>query len=446
MALYRFALFNACKQYSNITFLHSSPKISNAVSPKLNHIGIQDCSSLPIFVSWRLSHTFLSRVSAEQLWKGVTSLSPAGRRKGRGRGSGRKVARDLNRGQVIGFGKKNMLWPGLNAPIIQGREVLRQQALPPDETREKRLIELRDKLATRKIFKLNPLDRGWCGSKLPGRRLGPPDPIGEETFEGFDSICIMFRPVFNMTSDRGRVRRLNAMVCVGNKKGLAGFGLARSVNGPTAARSAKNRAAKALRYIELDNNTVQHDFFSQFGAVRVFVKKKPEGYGLVCHRLIKSICQMLGIKDLHVKVEGPTNNYICLTRAFFIGLMRQKSPQQLADEKGLHLVEMRKDRDYFPVVIASPKRCRTEEEIGPTEQLDYLLHLHDGKVEAVRKPFQPFYINFPSYIKEMKDREPQRNQRGVRIRALAKYGALKSFLNIRSEEKEKQQLKEAVES
>lgn len=42
-------------------------------------------------------------VTADQLWKGCTSVSPAGRRKGRGRTV--KKIRDLNRGQIIGCGK-----------------------------------------------------------------------------------------------------------------------------------------------------------------------------------------------------------------------------------------------------------------------------------------------------------------------------------------------------
>ncbi|KAF8763992.1 putative 28S ribosomal protein S5 like protein [Argiope bruennichi] len=213
--------------------------------------------------------------------------------------------------------KKNMLWPGLNAPVIQGREVLRQIELPPDEERQKRILELRDKSIARRSFKLHPLEKGWTGNKLPGRSLGPPDPVGE------------------------------------------GFALSTSVNGGTAAKA--------------------------------------------------------------------------------------KSPEQLANEKGLHVVEMRKNRDYYPVVVASPERCRTEEEIGPTELLDFNVHLFNGKVEAPREKYKPFYVNFPSYIKEMKDRESLRNQKAVRIHLLSKYGALKSFINVREEEKAKKELKETVE-
>jgi len=44
-------------------------------------------------------------VSADQLWKGVTSVSNAGRKRGRGKGIGKKTAKNLNRGQIIGVGK-----------------------------------------------------------------------------------------------------------------------------------------------------------------------------------------------------------------------------------------------------------------------------------------------------------------------------------------------------
>ena len=39
-----------------------------------------------------------------------------------------------------------------------------------------------------------------------------------------------------------------------------------------------------------------------------------------------------------------------ITKAFMLGLLRQKTHQVLADEKKLHLVEMRSENDYFPKV------------------------------------------------------------------------------------------------
>ena len=41
-----------------------------------------------------------------------------------------------------------------------------------------------------------------------------------------------------------------------------------------------------------------------------------------------------------------------ITRAFFLGLLRQRTHQVLANEKGLHLVELREENDNFPLVIS----------------------------------------------------------------------------------------------
>lgn len=107
---------------------------------------------------------FFTKVTADELWKGVTSVSNAGRKRGRAKGLMRK--KDLNRGQIIGIGKSNIQWPGLSAPIIRGRELVQRQQLPPDPEREAKLIRLRDSMTKKGFQKLSPLERGWSGSKV----------------------------------------------------------------------------------------------------------------------------------------------------------------------------------------------------------------------------------------------------------------------------------------
>lgn len=134
--------------------------------------------------------------------------------------------------------------------------------------------------------------------------------------------------------------------------------------------------------------TVMHDFYCQFGRTKIFVKQMPEGFGLVCHRAIRTICEVVGIKDLHAKVEGSTNLQH-IVKAFFIGLLKQvqlifsnwilinkyifvkKTHQEMANEKGLHVVELRKECSYYPKVIATPPKCRSSSEIKSDELTDY---------------------------------------------------------------------------
>ncbi|VDN34132.1 unnamed protein product, partial [Dibothriocephalus latus] len=53
------------------------------------------------------------------------------------------------------------------------------------------------------------------------------------------------------------------------------------------------------------------------------------GYGLVCHRVIKTLCQIIGVKDLHAKVEGNTKNYLAIVRGF-LRLLHEQSMRYFA--------------------------------------------------------------------------------------------------------------------
>lgn len=279
-----------------------------------------------------------------------------------------------------------------------------------------------------RMFKINSLDRGWSGSKMPGRSIGAPDTLGDESFEGFDTRVLEMKTVIVMKGNLGRKRRQSVFVVTGNSNGSAGFALAKSVEGRAAMRKAKNRAAQKLMYIELcDGHTVFHDFFCQFGLTKIYVSKKPAGYGLVCHRAIKTICDVVGIKDLHAKVEGSTNVQH-ITKAFFLGLLQQKTHQQIAEEKQLHLVEMRKENDKFPRIVASPTVCRKAEEIPTDEILDFTQYSLNGRIVYRKRKFEPFFTKQRSWDIYCRRQEKVRNHDKVRLDMLINHGEIRSFL------------------
>ncbi|XP_041761508.1 28S ribosomal protein S5, mitochondrial [Anopheles merus] len=372
--------------------------------------------------------SFFNKLPADQIWKGVISVSNAGKKRGRGKGSGRITPKDLNKGQMIGYGKANIVWPGLSAPVIRGRELVQQQKLPEDKEREAKLRRIRDEMVNFKRLKLSPLERGWSGSKMPGRSIGPPDAVGEDEFIGFDTKCLELKAVVNMKGNHGRKRRVSAMVVTGNGNGLAGFGFGKAIEGRAALRQAKNRAGQKLMHFDLCNgHTVFHDFHCQFGATKLFVERKPEGYGLKCHRAIRTVCEVLGIKDLRAKCEGSTNVQH-VVKAFFIGLLKQKDHQRIAEEKGLHVVEFRPENMNFPKVVASPTVCRTEQELENNEILDFTQYCMDGKIQLQKKKFPPFYTKFRSWEIYLKKQEYLRNQDKVRLRMMAETGEVRSYL------------------
>ncbi|XP_023307166.2 28S ribosomal protein S5, mitochondrial [Lucilia cuprina] len=373
--------------------------------------------------------SFFNKLPATDLWKGVTAVSNAGKKRGRGKGTGKKVAKDLNKGQIIGVGKKNILWPGLNSPIIRGKEIVQQQQLAKDTEREKNILKIRDAIGGFRVIKVSPVDRGWSGSKMPGRSIGPPDAIGDDTFDGFDTRVLENKIVFIMKGNMGRKRRFSVLSVTGNGKGLAGFATAKASEARTALRKSKNRAGQKLMRIELcDNRTVFHDFYCAFGKTKIFVSKKPEGYGLVCHRAIQTICKVIGIRDIHAKIEGSTNLQH-IVKAFFIGILKQKSHKQIADEKKMHLVEFRKEQEEIPHIVASPDICRKQESITKDEVLNFTQYVLGNKIVLNKANMTPFYTNTVGYKLYSKKQELFRNQNNVRLNMLINYNKLKSFLS-----------------
>lgn len=366
--------------------------------------------------------SFFSRASASSVWKTVTGVSSAGSRRGRGKGTGRAVVKDFNRGQEIGVGRRKIVLAGLNAPVTQANKVLDIHDLGQDETFNENLKKVRA-LDTFRKFREHPLERGWSGRKAHGRAAGQPDNHNETSFDGFHSTVLMLRPIMGMSGVLGRTRRMHALVVTGNGNGLAGFSTAIGTDGKSVVRHARNMAAQQLVRIERwQNFTVMHDFFSRYYDTTVFVHRKPRGYGIKAHRIVKAICEAFGITDLSAKVEGSTANQINLTKAFFLGLMNQKKYEDIAEEKRLHLVEMTPQNFYYPTLLASPtSQVRDESELA-NENLDFTYYIYDGRVKMVApKRRNPFELH-PMWYKNLDRKDFMKNREKTKLLLAAKYG------------------------
>jgi len=370
----------------------------------VSHQKKSQCYVQPLLILPNLSFptrdmSYFKTGGADELWKTMAGVSQQGKKRGRARNLMRK--RDLNRGQRMGFGKAKISWPGLTTKVVSdggSSKVIE----PLDDKKYDSYVEELEEARKGKQFKAgrrvqDPLERGWSGGKALGRKFGSPEALNKDlSFENFDSVLLEFKTVFKMTGNLGRVRRNSILMVTGNKDGAVGYTVSEGKYGNNAAgfKKATNKAGLRLLYVDrYENRTVYHDFFTQFGQTRIFVKQQPPGYGVVAHRAIRAICEMAGIKDLYAKVEGSTNMQH-ITKAFVLGLMRQKTHQVLADEKRLHLVEMREENDFFPKVVASPSDgyVRTAAEIGHNEILDFEM------------------ISFEGYLPQWRESSSNRNQ------------------------------------
>lgn len=372
--------------------------------------------------------SFFTKTTAANVWKSVTSVSAAGKKRGRGKGTGRVIAKDFNRGQQIGVGRHKLALPGLNTPVFEAKRPVEIQDLGKNHEFHEKLQFVRNEMNKFRKFREMPLDRGFSGRRAHGRHAGQPDDYNEMSFDGFDSVVLMLRPLQSMKGVMGRSRSMQALVVTGNKNGLAGFATAKGKDGRAVVRHARNKAAQSLVYIpRFDNHTVMHDFFSRYYQTTVFVERKPRGHGVEGHRVVKKICEMFGITDMYADVKGVTKNQINMTKAFFLGLMNQKSYQEIANEKKLHLVDVREENFFFPEILASPDGpVKTDAELYKTgENLDFTFYIYDGRVRQIEPKRKPFYVGDETWYKHLDRLDYGKNREKTKLLLAAKYGSTK---------------------
>ena len=217
----------------------------------------------------------------------------------------------------------------------------------------------------------------------------------------------------------GKKKTISCFAVTGNREGIVGYGTGKGPTASGALKLAKAHASQRLLNIELyENRTLFHDFYEEYYHTKVYAEKKPKGYGLVCHRLIKKICQLVGIKDIYVKVEG-SRNEVNITKAFLSGLLNQKKYADIANAKELFLVEFKPENNYYPNVLAAPEKSKSSqnsdeknqnlnesEEKYENEYLrDFNLFLFDNRFRAEKKKKLPFYYHDPAYKQYCKLRD-----------------------------------------
>lgn len=116
-----------------------------------------------------------------------------------------------------------------------------------------------------------------------------------------------------------------------------------------------------------------------------------------------------------MKVEGNTRNYLALTQAFITGLLNQETHKQLAERKGLHVVEMSPNRNYLPEIIASPinTQLKKDEEVLPIERLSLDDFYGEGRQPLYKGKKKPFYAELPGHKLAQWRKHPFRNQDNV---------------------------------
>jgi small subunit ribosomal protein S5 len=137
----------------------------------------------------------------------------------------------------------------------------------------------------------------------------------------------------------GRIFGFAATVVVGDGKGRIGFARGKAREVPNAIQKAMEKARKNMVYVDLNGDTLHSEIISSHGASKVIMKPAYKGTGIIAGGAMRSIFEVIGIKNVLAKSIGSTNP-MNVIRATLKGLTNMKSPDYIASKRGKPVSEI----------------------------------------------------------------------------------------------------------
>ncbi len=132
----------------------------------------------------------------------------------------------------------------------------------------------------------------------------------------------------------GRRFSFSALIIVGNKNGLVGYGLGKAKEVPEAIRKAKMEAQNKLISVPLEKGTIPHEVLGLYDAGKILFKPASEGTGVKAAGACRNILELAGIKNILTKsLRG--NNPHNVVKATFAALKSLRSMEEIAKSRGI---------------------------------------------------------------------------------------------------------------
>ena len=125
--------------------------------------------------------------------------------------------------------------------------------------------------------------------------------------EEFEEVIVNIGRVTKVVKG-GRRFRFTALIVVGNRNGLVGFGFGKSKEVPDAIKKAVDDAFKNIIEVKRKGSTIPHDIEVKFNASKILLKPASEGTGVIAGGSTRPVIELTGIKDILTKSLGSNNS------------------------------------------------------------------------------------------------------------------------------------------
>ena len=164
-------------------------------------------------------------------------------------------------------------------------------------------------------------------------KKGMKKPFKKTPTKTLDEVVLETKAVVKVTKG-GRQRRFQAVVLVGDKKGLVGLGIGKANEISEAVKKARQDANKNMVRVPIvDGRTIAHEARYAEGATKVIIKPASAGTGLVAGSAVRSVLEIAGYRDIISKSLGARTK-INMARATIKALQSIKTIDEVCAARG----------------------------------------------------------------------------------------------------------------
>lgn len=127
----------------------------------------------------------------------------------------------------------------------------------------------------------------------------------------------------------GRRFSFTALVVVGDRAGVVGYGYGKAREVPLAIQKGVEKAKRNLIKVATQGTTIPHQVEAKFEASRVLLKPASEGTGVIAGGPVRAVMELAGIQDVLTKTYG-SRNPINVVKATFKGLEKMNREREIA--------------------------------------------------------------------------------------------------------------------